>query len=158
MIATSFRRTSNIILLVRVFSFTWSRMYRWSVLRNYDFPLQSVLNLLWYLLHAVPFDQFVVPDHDIVDTSTSWMFPGSYCQSGWRTPTNKESAQWPSHRFYLNLVKLKFPYVVTKWQRHMTHYSEILEKTASVLGKIFAAFHIPCFMLSFTRYDVAERL
>ena len=26
------------------------------------------------------------------------------------------------------------------------------------LGKIFAAFHILCFVLCFTRYDVAERL
>ena len=28
--------------------------------------------------------------------------------------TNKESAQWPSPQFFLNFVKLKFPYVVKK--------------------------------------------
>ena len=72
--------------------------------------------------------------------------------------SDKESARWLIHRFFLNFVKLKFPYVVIKWQRHMTHYSEILEKTALVLGKIFAAFHIPCFVPCFTRYDVAKRL
>ena len=40
----------------------------------------------------------------------------------------------------------------------MTHYSEILEKTALIFGMIFADFHIPCFVLYFTTYDVAERL
>ena len=28
--------------------------------------------------------------------------------------SNKESARWQSHRFFLNFVKLKFPYVVKK--------------------------------------------
>ena len=46
--------------------------------------------------------------------------------------------------FFLNFVKLKFPYVVKKWQIHTTHYSEILEKTVLILWRIFADFHIPC--------------
>ena len=29
--------------------------------------------------------------------------------------SNKESARWLSHRFFLNFVKLKFPYIVKKW-------------------------------------------
>ena len=63
--------------------------------------------------------------------------------------TNKESARWLSHRFFLNSVKIKFPYVVTKWQIHTTHYSEILKKTVLILEKIFTAFHIPCFCAVF---------
>ena len=59
---------------------------------------------------------------------------------------------------FLNFVKLKFPYVIKKWQRHTTHYTEILEKTASKFGKIFAAFHIPCFVPQFRRFVVTERL
>ena len=37
-----------------------------------------------------------------------------WATENWRRSTNKESAQWPSHRFFLNFVKLKFPYVVKK--------------------------------------------
>ena len=29
----------------------------------------------------------------------------------------------------------------------MTHYSEILEKTVLICGNLFAAFHIPCFLI-----------
>ena len=60
--------------------------------------------------------------------------------------------------FFKNFVKLKFPYVVKKWQSHTTHYTEILEKTTLIFGKIFSAFHIPCFVPCFAKSDMAERL
>ena len=34
----------------------------------------------------------------------------------------------------------------------------VLEKTALMLGKIFAGFHIPCFVVCFARFDVAKQL
>ena len=49
--------------------------------------------------------------------------------------SNKESVRWPSHRFFLNFVKLKFHCVLKKWQRHTTHYSETLKKTAIIRAK-----------------------
>ena len=48
----------------------------------------------------------------------------------------KESSQWQSHRFFKIFVKIKFPSVVKEWQSQMTHYSEILEKTTLICGKI----------------------
>ena len=59
---------------------------------------------------------------------------------------------------FFKLCEIKVSLCNKEWQRHTTHYSEILEKTALKFGKIFAAFHIPCFVPQFSRFDVAERL
>ena len=70
-----------------------------------------------------------------------WVRPELYSTGKWmllhdNVPTlSMESARWPSHRFFLNFVKLKLPCVLKKWQRHTNHYSETLEKTAIMCAK-----------------------
>ena len=74
----------------------------------------------------------------IVTSLSPSIVDNSYCTSDaiFDCIADKESARWPSHRFILNFMKLKFSYVVNKWQSHTTHYSEIFEKTVLIFGMI----------------------
>ena len=72
--------------------------------------------------------------------------------------TNKESTRWPSHWFFLNFVKLKFSYVLKKWRKHTTHYSEIIEKTAILRGKKIEIYNVPYLEAKKRTLCVAELL